>query len=260
LGQTVRPAVILSLVLWVCAFLVWGPALAQAQITEADVFVAQAILAYDGKRYPEALSLLNDALKIEPDNVQALYYSGLVHLAQKNPDRAVQFLEKSLKQSPTDPIIRYQLGVAYFTLEQYDKAEPLLASVFKDQPRLENLGYYVGFMRYRQKDYQGAVNAFRTGASTDPTMQQLTKFYAGLALGILGLSERAIVEVEEALRIQPASPLTGPAERIRDTIVKAREREQRLRAEIRIGGFYTTTCRSTPSPAPIPPPRAYGPG
>ncbi len=170
-----------------------------AQQSEADVYVAQAILAYDDKRYEEALSLLNEALKLDPGNIQALYYTGLVHLAQKDPVLAMKSLELARAKSPDDLIIRFQLGVAYFTLEQYDDAQPLLESVFKAQPKLENLGYYVGFMRYRQRDYEGALKAFQTGASTDPTMQQLTKFYAGLALGVLGLPERAIVEVHSRL-------------------------------------------------------------
>ncbi len=225
---------------------------AVAQETEADVYVAQAILYYDDKRYPEALSLLTEALKLEPENTQALYYTGLAHLAQKNPVLAVEYLEKARTKSPNDQVILYQLGVAYFTLEQYDKAEPLLEAVFKEQPRLENLGYYVGFMRYRHKDYDGSVKAFKTGASTDPTMQQLTRFYASLAMGILGLSEGAIVEVDEALRLQPASPLTGPAERIRDSIVKAREREQRLRDEIRLGVTYDDNVTINPRPSTDP--------
>jgi len=244
LGSFRYPARVLILSLLALSALCAAHAFAQQ--SEADVYVAQAILAYDDKRYEEALSLLNEALKLDPGNTQALYYTGLVHLAQKDPVLAIKSLELARAKSPDDLIIRFQLGVAYFTLEQYDEAQPLLESVFKAQPKLENLGYYVGFMRYRQKDYEGALKAFQTGASTDPTMQQLTKFYAGLALGVLGLPERAIVEVEEALRLQPVSPLTGPAERIRDSIVIARERERRLRAEIRLGGFYDDNVSINP--------------
>lgn len=239
------------LALALCIALLGGGS-AYAQQSEADLYAAKAILAYDEKRYAEALDLLNKTLKMDPDHVEALYYTGLVHLAQKNPTLAVEYLEKSRAHAPDDLVIRYQLGVAYFILEKYDQAEPLLAEAFKEQPRLENLGYYVGFMRYRQKDYDSALKAFKTGASSDPTMQQLTKFYAGLALGILGLPERAIAEVDEALRLQPASSLTGPAERIRDTIVKAREREQRLRAEIRIGAFYDDNVSVNPQPSTDP--------
>jgi len=241
LGFALLPALLLLLAL--------GENPAFAQQSEADVFVAQAILAYDDKRYEEALGLLNEALKLDPDNVDGLYYTGLVYLAQKKPDLAVKTLEKARALSPKDLVIRFQLGVAYFTLEQYDKAQPLLTEVFTEQPRLENVGYYVGFMRYRQKDYQGALAAFKTGASTDPTIQQLTRFYAGLTLGILGLPEQAAREVEEALKILPGSALTGPAERIRETIVAARAREQRLRAEIRLGAFYDDNVSVNPRPS-----------
>jgi hypothetical protein len=82
------------------------------------------------------------------------------------------------------------------------------------------------------------VNAFRAGPTSDPDLQQLTRFYSGLALAALGLPRQAAAEVEQALRIAPSSPLTGPAERLRDTIVAARARERRFSAELRVGGFF----------------------
>lgn len=241
-----------SLAIGACLCLILWAGTVSAQSSEAAVSISQGILAYDDKRYAEALGLFSEALKQDPESVEALYYLGLVHLAQLQPALAVERLEKARAKAPQDLLIRFQLGVAYFTLEQYDKADPLLAQVFAEQPKLEGLGYYVGFMRYRRKDYQEALQAFTAGASSDLTIQQLTKFYAGLTHGILGLPERAITEVEEALRIQPVSPLTGPAERIRDTIVKAREREQRLRAEIRLGGFYDDNVSINPRPSTDP--------
>ena len=232
-------------------FALWvGPS--SAQQSEADVFVAQAILTYDDKRYPETLGLLDKALKLDPNNVEALYYTGLVHLAQRNPNLAVKVLEQARTLAPTQFPIRFQLGVAYFTLERYDQAEPLLSEIFTQRPLTDSVGYYVGFMRFRQKDYQGALKAFTTGTSSDPAIQQLTRFYAGLTLGILGLSERAAAEVEEALRILPASPLTGPAERIRETIIEARARERRLRAEVRLGVFYDDNVSVNPRPSDDP--------
>jgi hypothetical protein len=49
------------------AVLVAGrPIPAAAQQSEADVFVAQAILAHDAKQYDEALGLLKEALSQDP--------------------------------------------------------------------------------------------------------------------------------------------------------------------------------------------------
>lgn len=221
--------------------------LVQAQGKEADVFVAQAMLAYEDKQYDQALKALREALEMDPDNLEAQYYLGLVLSAQQKFTEAAAALENAHTKAPEDLAIAYHLGVAYFALERYDQAEPLLTKVFAGQPQTENLGYYVGFMRYRHKDYQGALRAFQTGAVTDPNIRQLTKFYAGLTLAILGLPEQAAGELEEATRIRTVSPLTGPADRLRDTVIASRESgERRLRGEVRIGAFYDTNVAINP--------------
>jgi len=209
-----------------------------AQQGEASVFVARGVLAYDAKRYEEALQSFREALRLEPNNVDALYYTGLTNIALKRYDQAAEALEQARARDPRDQSITFQLGALYFGMERYDRAKPLLEEVFASNPRLDSLGYYVGFLRYRQKDYQGALRAFRAGTSADPNIQQLTRFYSGLALGILGLPEQATAEIDEALRLQPASALTGPAERLRGAVAAAREGERRFRAEVRLGFFY----------------------
>jgi tetratricopeptide (TPR) repeat protein len=89
---------------------------AGAQQSEADVLVAQAILAYEDRRYEEALGLLREALAQDPDNLDALYYSGLALLAQDKPREAVGPLERGRRRAPTDHAVRYQLGAASVAL------------------------------------------------------------------------------------------------------------------------------------------------
>lgn len=226
-----------------------GVAPAAAQQSEADVFVAQAILAYDGRRYDEALALLKEALDQDPKNVEALYYSGLVLMAQQKTEQAVEALEKARGLAPRDPSILFLLGVAYFALERYDQAEAPLTQVLNERPRTEGIGYYVGLIRYRKKDYQGALKAFRVETSKNPNIQQLVRFYSGLTLAILGLPEQAVAEVDAALRLQTGSALTGPAERIRDTLASAREAERRFHAEVRVGFLYDSNLPVEPQPS-----------
>ncbi len=213
-----------------------GPA--RAQTTEADVYVAQAILEIDEKRYDEALANLKKALAVAPDHVEALYYTGVAYAAQRQPERAVPVLERARAKSPNDPAIAFQLGLAFFAQQQYDRAQPLFEEVFKTNPELDGLGYYTGFLRYRNKDYRGALAAFRAGRSADVEIQQLTRFYSGLALGVLGLPQQAAAEVEQALKLAPGTPLIGAAERLRDTIVASRQAERRLSLEARFGMTY----------------------
>ncbi|MGH9005236.1 MAG: hypothetical protein ACRDYV_19105, partial [Acidimicrobiia bacterium] len=57
---------VLDLCLANACLLAGAPTPAVAQQSEADVFVAQAILAYDARKYDEALALLEEALAVDP--------------------------------------------------------------------------------------------------------------------------------------------------------------------------------------------------
>ena len=221
----------------------------QAQTTEADVYVAQAIIDFDEKRYPDALENLKKALELEPDHIEALYYTGVIAMTQGRTPEAIAPLERARAKAPNDPSVAFQLGLAYFGQQQYDKAQPLLEQVFRGEPTLDGLGYYVGFMRYRSKEYRGALAAFRAGRSADPELQQLTRLYSGLALAVLGLPKQAAAEVEQSLRLAPSSALTGPSERLRDTIQQARSKEKRLGIDLRFGVLYDDNVRVTPTPS-----------
>src|SRR5229473_5349193 len=59
---------------------------AGAQTSEADVFVAQAVVDFDDKRYDDALANLRRALEIQPDHVEALYYTGVVEMARRSEE------------------------------------------------------------------------------------------------------------------------------------------------------------------------------
>ena len=221
----------------------------RAQQSEADVYVAQAILAYEDKRYDEALGFLREAVAQDPKNVEAFYYTGLVYIAQQRLEPAVQALERARALAPNDFSVRYLLGVAYFAQERYDQAEPLLTQCFKERPKTDGLGYYVGFMRYRKKDYAGALEAFRAESSQNPAIQQLTHFYSGLALAVTGLPDQAVAELDAATRGLTRTALTGAAERLRDSLRRAAGRGSASTPRCGWASPTTPTSRSCPNPS-----------
>jgi tetratricopeptide (TPR) repeat protein len=220
---------------------------AAAQLTDADVYVAEATLAIEDKEWDRALELLRQALAKEPEHLEALYYSGVAYMGKRQPTEALKYLEPAHQKAPNDTSIAYQLGLAYFALEQYDKAQPLLEQAFAQDPTLDSLGYYVGYLRYRKDQYQEALRAFRTARTADPTIADLTRLYAGLALQKLGLPAQAEAEIAQIGQLQPASPLTGPAERLKSSLASARETARRFRAEVKLGGFYDDNAAAEPN-------------
>ncbi|MCA9472779.1 MAG: tetratricopeptide repeat protein [Nitrospirales bacterium] len=220
-----------------------------AQQGEAEVLLAQATIAYDEKRYDEALSLLTQAHERDPQNARVLYYLGLTNLALNQPAIAKQHLQAARQLKPDDMYIRTQLGFAYFALHDYDQAEPLLFEAYDKDPQMDGLGFCVGFLRYREKDYKDALTAFDTAKSSNPNIRQLTHFYSGMTKGVLGLPEQAIVELDESLRTGAVSPLTQGAIQLRDALAAGKQAslaDKRFTARLSLGVYYDDNVAINP--------------
>lgn len=230
--------------------LLLGPTVIRAQDPESDVYVARGILEYDEKNYEAALQAFSLALRLDPDNVDALYYSGLVRIVQEQYAEAAKSLEQARTKDPSDRNIAFHLGLAYFSQGDSDRADPLFLEVYAAEPRRENLGYYLGFIRYQRRDFDGAARYLRANVSRDPAYRQLASLYLGLAETGLGLRTEAQVRFEEVLRLDPLSPLTAPAQRIREAILAARREERRFRLEARVNVYADSNVRVIPSENP----------
>jgi tetratricopeptide (TPR) repeat protein len=136
--------------------------------------------------------------------------------------------------------------VARFLEQDYAAAETAFRQVQAVQPDRQNVGYYLGFLEYRKQNYREALRFFRQNVPSDDTFAQLSRFYAGLSLSALGLAGQARAEIEEALRLQPVSPLTGPAERFRDVLGAAAQAERAWRIDAKLSFFYDDNVTVNP--------------
>ena len=216
-------------------------------LTEATVHIDRAVVAYEGQNYPAALKELQEALQLEPQSIEALYYQGIVYLALNRAADAQASLEKAHSLRPANDDVAFQLGALYFNQEAYDKAEPLLRQVYKSDPSRANLGYYLGFIEYRNKNYREAIRYFDSGVTSDSNFAQLTKFYSGLAMSSLGFPGEGQAQIEQALRLQPLSPLMIPAQKFGEILQSAAQREKFFSGELQLGLFYDTNVPVVPT-------------
>ena len=214
---------------------------------QAAVFVDRAVIAYDGKRYDEALKELQEALRLDPENVDALYYQGVVYAAMDRPGDGLAALEKARKLRPADADVAFQIGVIYFGQKEYEKAEPFLREVYRANPKRPNIGYYLGFIEFQKQNFREALNYFRANVPSDDTFAQLASFYSSLTLARLGSPGQAKAEIDQALRLAPASPLTTPAQRLGEILSGAAAEEKFFRGELRLGVFYDTNVPVDPN-------------
>ena len=225
---------------------VWRPAL--AQVSEADVFVAEAVLAIDeASQWDKALDLLRPGARAAPGHVEALYYTGVAYLGKRQPKAASLPLTRAIGRTER-PLGGLSVGLAYFALEQYDRASPCSRASSRVTRRCPRSGYYVVFCVIARTTSTRRRHSGRSGQPTsDPDIADLTRIYAGLSLQKLGLGSQAEAEIAEPRKLRPALPITGPAERVQSNPGPARDTDRRFRAEVRFGGFYDDNAPAAPS-------------
>ena len=212
----------------------------------SGVFVDRAVVAYSDGRYEDALKELQQALKLDPENIDALYYQGLTYAALNRNAEAYAALERAKKLRPGDIDVAFQLGVLHFGDKQYDKAEPYLREVYRANPKHSNIGYYLGVIEFNKQNFREALNYFKGDVPSDPDFEQLNRFYTALTLTRLGATAEAKAEVDLAIRVQPASPLTAPAQRLGEILTGAQREEKRFSGQLRTGFIYDSNAPVIP--------------
>jgi tetratricopeptide (TPR) repeat protein len=126
------------------------------------------------KQIDKAETLLNDALKANPNNAEALVLMGSIALAKNDPNLAVRNFEAAIKQQPTD-IIGYRA----------------LADLYARQNKIDD-----------------ALRIVRAGIDQQPKSFALRLTLAGL-LESKGEFEPAIAEYDAMLKEQPGSMIVA---------------------------------------------------
>ena len=80
-------------------------------------------LAYYRKGdYPTSLTYYKEALKLQPDLVNALFGTGRTYLAMNQGRLALRYLEQAVQLAPNVPDIHFHLGEAYLLTGQIEQA------------------------------------------------------------------------------------------------------------------------------------------
>jgi cytochrome c-type biogenesis protein CcmH/NrfG len=84
---------------------------AERNPSDAAIRVQLANLYFDSERYPEAARWYEDALRLDPRNVDASTDLGIVYYYSNQPDRALAQFEKSLAVDPRHSKTLLNMGI-----------------------------------------------------------------------------------------------------------------------------------------------------
>lgn len=180
----------------------------------------EAINLLNAKRYYEGLEVLEDLIKLDPNNPDILYNLGMVHSQLNSPKAAIKVLEHCIESNPSHSNAFVALGFAYSLVEDYEKAKSYFLKALKISPNnpyaLRNLGGIFGKLNDFYKSLIYLKKAFELIPDDPQTVYGLG--YAYLELGDI---ENAQKQFKKIIEIDPPKEIKTLAEsHLRDIAVK----------------------------------------
>jgi len=162
----------------------------------------KARMLLDKKKFEEAGELLDAIIKDQPRHAGALYYRGLVYLAERDQPRAKAALLKAVEYTPGNLKARLALAQIYLAERSSDLALEHLQIVLARDPENYQALVLEGSSQLLKGDEQQARKAFEKAAEIRPG--DPAAFYQ---LATLDRSQRryddAVVQLDKVLQLQP---------------------------------------------------------
>jgi tetratricopeptide (TPR) repeat protein len=141
-----------------------------------------------------------------PNDPATLSYIGLIHLSQQQYGEALEVLEKAVQLKPDMVDAHLNLGNVYDRLKRYTDALREFKIAAQLQPKSSDAFYDLGAVYYELKRLPEAVTAYQKAAALSPN-DPVVQNNLGFALEASGRIAPAIVAYERATRFAPANAL-----------------------------------------------------
>lgn len=193
------------------------------------------------RQWDRALLLLNQLLKIEPNDLKVLNLTGLAYTGKGDPKQGDLYFERTLKIDPGFVPALKNLAINEFGLGKLQKAEHYLELAAKKSPEDPVINLYLGETAYQQGNFQRSAKSLASagdfllgnpnifahlvvsylkinqtpkamdliGRIPPESLSPQSQFALGVTLAETGHDERAIPYFEKLRRSYPASYPAG---------------------------------------------------
>lgn len=176
----------------------------QQILSKADLqrMYRESVQLYNAEKYEEAVKILKELIKQEPDN--ARYHDNLsnsLHM-MKDYEAALEEAQIAVRMEPENARYLNGLGVTLHELERYEDAVEFFKKAIEFDP--ENAGYHDGLSTalHAMKQYEEALSEVEIAVGLEPDEES---FHYSLALTLKAMKryEEAAAAVNEALKLDP---------------------------------------------------------
>lgn len=138
-----------------------------------DIYRVRAFIYYEDKNYDAALEDIRKGLALAPNDLQFLKGMGEINMDRKAFPAALDAFQKAAKVAPNDADVHYNMARVYFTLGD-PKAQGTEAEIALSKgTRFPGESYYLlGDARQKQRDWTGAIDAYKKAVNSKPEYYQ----------------------------------------------------------------------------------------
>lgn len=165
-------------------------------------FYAQGLLNFQQKKLVEAQSGFDQALKANPNHLQALFYRGATHLAQGHWQQAEMDLKRVHTNLPNLEPATKLLAEALFRLNRPAEAEAVLQPLLAKQPTDLALLEQMARLKTAQGDHAAAGRYLQQIIAQQPGAA-LPQAQLGASLLRQGDTDMALAALEKAVKLDP---------------------------------------------------------
>jgi arylsulfatase A-like enzyme/Tfp pilus assembly protein PilF len=163
-----------------------------------------ALVDAENEQFREAVPILEQVLKQEPNTPIALLQLGRAYMALKEYQKAVTPLGDLVERKPDDAFARYELGCALVKTGHWDEAAPHFEAAISQMAGSAMMHFYLALVYQRTSRVPEAAKEFQSALRLDPN-----NFPANLLLGRLFIVQERVTEalpyLREAAKLRPDS-------------------------------------------------------
>jgi protein O-GlcNAc transferase len=154
----------------------------------------------------KAEHIFRDILKVQPNNVTALHFIGVIYYQHKDYSSAIRFIEKAIEFGPNYTDAYNNLGIVLQEAGQLDEAIACYRNVLKLNPQFDRAYYNLGTALKEKWLIDEAIEKYQKAIRLNPYLVEAYN-NLGLALQDQGKVEEAEKYYRHGLRLKPDFPL-----------------------------------------------------
>jgi len=172
--------------------------------TEAAAYHFKALVLKEQGKDGEMTPLLEKAIQYDPEFTDAYMQLGMLYSKKKDP-LAIQYFDNALRVEPKRIDALYAKGYFYQRQEDFSNAKKAYRAIMKIDPQYEFAIYNVGYLLMLEDSLAASEKHFNMAVKVAPSYADAYQM-RGFAAELQGKKEQALRDYEQALIFEEGHP------------------------------------------------------